>query len=429
MPRRKDVSRYLKLVPLPELKGRITNALSDIPLRTERVGIDQSLGRVSAENVLSPADVPATPTSAMDGYAIRSAELKAADVLHPVFFTVKGSLHPCSVRPDDGLSGTETYYVATGAPVPPGADAVVKVEETRIEGGKVSISFALPKWKNVVQQGEDIRAGSLLVERGQVVNPAMIALLISAGRSSLTVSRRPKIGILSTGDELTVLGSGEKGKRINNYSNLVAGYLREAGAEPLPLGVAKDEEGSIARIVAKELPALDALVTIGGTSVGTKDYTPNALQTASSFKEVFHGVKVVPVRPTGMFMVNGKPVILLPGHAVAAALSFAFVVRPVVNILSGLDFDAAAPKLRALLSEDLHNPRPLGAVFLLKLAEENGEYMASPLRWGSNLLSSLALANAYALLDSNETIKKGEVVLSTLLGPTEISRVGKGHHP
>lgn len=359
----------------------------------------------------------------MDGYAIRSDDTAGANESSPASFKVRGALSPSSDRPVSGLSEFDTYYVATGAPVPPGADAVVKVEESRRDGRNVAVSFHIQRWKNVALKGEDVRVGDVVVGRGQILNAAGVALLIAAGRTEVEVFRRPRVGILSTGDELTRLGSGEEGKRVNNYSNLIAGYLSEAGAVPVPLGVAKDDLAHIAELVERGLAELDALVTIGGSSLGVKDFTPGALMEVAGCRELFHGVRLVHVKPTGVFMAGSKPVVLLPGHAVSAALSFFLIVQPIVNILSGLEFGARAPAVGARMAEAVSNPRPLATLFLVKLVLGPDGYSAHLLRWGSNLISSLAAANGFVLVRPQSSLGRGQETTVSLLGARELSRI------
>lgn len=421
--KRKDMARYLKLLPYSRVREKIIEAVRTRHTLVERVPIDSALGRVCAEEVVSPCDVPAISTSAMDGYAIRTADAAKADASHPILLRVKGTLYAGSRRPSSRLRGGDAYYVATGAPIPEGADAVVKVEETRQVGNGVSVSVSVPRGKNVALRGEDIRAGRAVVTKGHVANAADIALLVSAGKRSLAVFGMPKVGILSTGDELTLPGREEEGKKANNYSNLLAGYLTCAGAIPVPLGVAKDYSAEILGKVERNIEDLDALITIGGSSVGRKDYTPDALKGAADFVEVFHGIRLVPVRPAGLFTVEGKPVVLLPGHAVAASLAFFLVVRPIINLLSGLSFDSGIPVIRAYLTEALSNPHPIEALFLTKLTVDEGGYDATPLRWGSNLMSSLVTAHAYVRLGPQQSLEAGEEVAVTLLGAQEISRI------
>jgi molybdenum cofactor synthesis domain-containing protein len=423
---RTDIGNYLKLMTYAEVRTKIEQALSGVRLATERVHVDDALGRVSAEGVSSPCDIPAAASSMMDGYAIRSDVTIKADDSNPASFKVRGALSPSSARPTSELGEFDACYVATGAPIPPGADAVVKVEESRLSGSNVAVSFHLPKWKNVALQGEDVHVGDLLVGRAQILNAADIALLIAAGRTDVEVFRRPRVGILSTGDELTHIGSGEQGKKVNNYANLIAGYLSEAGTIPVFLGVAKDDQAHITGVVEKQLARLDALVTIGGTSMGVKDFTPGALMGLAECRELFHGIRLVPVKPTGVFMIGKKPVILLPGHAVSAALSFFLVVRPITNILSGLKFTSRVPAVRARISEELTNPRPLGVLLLVRVTARDEEFTAIPLPWGSNLVSSLARANGYVQVEPHTSLEKGERVTVSLLGANELLRVMEG---
>ena len=426
---RADIGNYLKLLPYGEVRARIEQALSDAELATERVPVDEALGRVSAESVSSPRDIPTFSSSMMDGYAIRSDDAIKADESHPASFKVRGALSPSSERPSSALGEFDTYYVATGAPVPPGADAVVKVEESRLSGANVVVSFHIQKWKNVALQGEDVHAGDVIVTCGQILNAPNIALLIAADRTDIEVVRRPRVGILSTGDELTRLGSGEAGKKVNNYSNLIAGYLSEAGAIPVSLGVAKDEQGHITELVERRLAQLDALVTIGGSSMGVRDFTPRALMGVPQCRELFHGVRLVPVRPTGVFMIGDKPVVLLPGHAVSAALSFFLIVRPIVNILSGLKFDSRSPAVKARISDELSNPRPLATLILVSLTSLGKDYSAKPVRWGANLVSSLAGSNGYIQLEPHMSLESGQEATVFLLGANELLRIAEGGRP
>lgn len=426
MEERRDVSRYPKLLPYYKVKGRITDALSGMSPLSERVHVDAARGRVCAETILSRCNVPAVATSAMDGYAIRSVETQKTSNSRPAIFNVTGAIYPGARPPRVRLRGVEAIYVGTGAPIPGGADAVVKIEEARSLGDRISVSTIVPRWKNVICIGEDVRTGTVVVERGQIVNAADVALLIAVGRYSLSVFRTPRIGIVSTGDELTPLSKKEEGKKVDNYSNLIAGYLADANALPVPLGVARDDSDEILRIIRRGVRDLDALITIGGSSVGARDFTSMALRRASNCVEVFHGIRLVPVRPAGLFVYEGKPVVVLPGHAVAATLSFFLVARPVVNLLSGLDFDSRATILKARLTKQVSNPRPIGALFLAKLTALNGNYEAAVLPWGSDRISSLAGANAFFELKPHQTLGREEEVGLTLLGAPEISRVSSG---
>ncbi len=420
-----DGARYPKLLPYAKVRGLIVESIAGRAPLSEKVPVDSSLGRVSAERVLSQVDAPMVAISAMDGYAVRSIETRGARSDSPVLFDVIGSLQPSSAKPSRRIRGRQAYYVGTGAPVPAGADTVVKIEEARAVDGGISVSQSLTRLKNVVPKGDDIRRGSTIINKGEVVSAAGVALLIAGGRRDLTVYRRPRIGILSTGDELTPLGREQVGKRVNNYSNLLAGFLTDAGAVPVPLGVAGDRAEEILDVVQKSIGGLDGMITIGGSSVGERDFTAAALRQARGSVEVFHGIRLIPVRPTGLYLLEERPVILLPGHCIAAALSFFLTVKPIVNLLSGLDFRSRTAMVRASLSETISNQRPIGALFLVSLTEAAGGYTASPLPWASNRLSTLSRANAFLELSPQETAEQGCEVTVELLGDQELSRIAR----
>jgi molybdopterin biosynthesis enzyme len=160
--------------------------------------------------------------------------------------------------------------------------------------------------------------------------------------------------------------------------------------------------------------------------VGDRDFTAAALRRGSEGVEVFHGIRMVPVRPAGLYLVNRKPVFLLPGHCVAAALSFFLVVKPALNVISGLEPEAGVPKVRARLSDDVANSRPLDALFLAKLSSSRGEYVASPLPWGSDRITTLGESNGFLQVGPRQTLKAGEEVNVRLLGAGEFSRINGG---
>jgi molybdopterin molybdotransferase len=416
-PKRPGGTRFLKLLPYSKLREMVTAALRNATIGTEVVAPSDALGRVCAESVVSGHDVPAAPVSAMDGYAVRSAETKTASPTNPVRFNVKGSVFP---GPGEvpRLGRLEAFYVATGAPIPKGADAVVRVEEARLSGDQIVVMRSIPKWKNVALRGEDIHSGQVIVERGRIIRPPDIALLISAGRSNVRVFRRPRVGILSVGDDLTEPGS-IGGKTVNNYSNLICGYLSETGSDPLPMGVASDDPVQVRNIIEGRIDELDAIITIGGCSVGENDQTPSAFPEGL----LFHGIRLLPIKPTGMAIVRRKPIILLPGHAVSAALSFFLVALPALNIISGLGFDTRIPGIKARAAKRFSNTHTIDALYLVRLRRSDGEYEATPLGWGSNSLSNLARANGFLRLAPAQVVEKGEAISVTLLGGLEMSRV------
>lgn len=421
--KRPDQKTYLKLLPYEEIRNRIIEAIAEQKLGYEAIPVDRAIGRVCAEVVKSRTDLPPRHEAAMDGYAINSAETHRASESKPASLSVQRHLYPDSgSRPP--LRTGFACYTATGAPIPKGADAVVKVEETRLNAGKIGITHPVETWKNVFRRGEDFRKGQILFQKGRVFNSADVALLISCGRRTVTAYKTPRVGILSVGDELTSLDSKDGNKKtINNYCNLVSGYLSEFGASASSIGISKDREADITRSIERAIDDFDILLTVGGSSVGIRDLTMDAVSSLKDSTVVFHGIRIVPIRPTGLVMVGKKPIVILPANAISAALAFFLVVLPILNLFSGLPFEHRCPKVRASNVSAFRNDRPISALFLVTIEEKDGMYNSKSLGWGSNLILNLSRANAFVELAPNQKVAEGDEVVARLLGSGEMTRI------
>ena len=402
------------LLPYHDVKRRIVNALSPLTLTSEAISVDEALGRVSAQSVRSRVNLPSENTSAMDGYAIQSSYSTNAS-LNRVSFKIKGSVYPEDVGARLRVGPFETSYVATGAPIPRGADAVVRAEDARLVNNHVFIARQVLKGKNIAMKGEDVKLGQPLINKREIITPAKVALLMQCGIRKIRVFKAPRVAILSIGDELALFSEHTKHKVANNYANLIQCYMAELGLQGIILGIAKDDPAEIRGIIENEIKNFDVIITIGGSSVGAKDYTLEALSLEHS-EVVFHGVRIVPIRPAGLVVVNGKkPIVVLPSHSITTTLSFFLVALPVLNIISGLEFGSRHLRIRAFAEDQFSNSRYIDALHLVKLQSiENGEYKAKALRWGSNLISTLAEANGFVLLKSKQVIEKEERITVTL---------------
>jgi molybdopterin molybdotransferase len=417
--------RFLKLLPYEEIKKKIQSAF--FPIGVESVYVDQALGRVSAETVHSEHDIPGRSISAMDGYAIDSDQTIRASVREPVHFTIKSAPREnLGVCANNGSS-----YVSTGSPLPYDANAVVRIEEARRQGQDILVTRRVSKWDNVSMQGEDIRAGDLVLEKSCIINSAKVALLIACSRRKIKVRKIPKVGIISIGAELDAFHHNEdqgrespRGK-INNYFNLIQGYLANLGLESKLVGIVDDDPKAIRDLINRELEDHDVLITIGGTSVGKSDLTHDAVLLAQDASMIFHGVRVVPIRPAGLASVKNKPVVMLPGHAVSVALSFFMVALPTLNVLCDLPLDARRPVINARALWSVSNDRGIDALELVKIKKANDTlgYCAEPLGWGSNLMSNLSKANGFVHLRAREKVAESDVVKVELLGSAELTRI------
>jgi len=397
-----------------------------------------AIGRVSAEDVMSMVAIPSETTAAMDGYAVRWSDLKSASPERPCSLRVKGSIYPGTPPGAHPLRSGVTYYIATGAPLPKGADSVIRVEEAvRSERNMIIVRRAIQKGKNVAIRGEDIHGGQRVVRRGQVLDPTDVSLLIGVGRQRIRAYKFPTVGLLSVGNELrefvpaqvNVDHKHRDGRITNNYLNLVSGFVTQFGSEAISLGTCQDDVASVQRAVLSGFEKeCDVVFTIGGSSVGRRDNVLNALETVPGARALYHGARLVPIRPSGVVMVRKRPVVIIPGHAVSALLTFFVIALPILNLMSGLSTLSRRVLLTAEAKRDIVNDRAIDALFLVKLEidEKSGGtgsyYFAEPLRWGSNLLFNLSQADGFVRLLPRQTIARKQMILVQLFAATPIAK-------
>jgi molybdopterin molybdotransferase len=440
--RRVDRVQTLKLLPYSEMRERLSLELKRI-MRIkgsdafETITVDLGLGRVSAETVYAQKDVPSTDISAMDGYAVQSVCTKRASHARPVSLKLKGSIFVASsLRDSFQIASDETYYVATGSSLPRNADAVARVEKTILTDEGIRILREIPRGMDIEPRGKDMRNGQVVLNSGTLISPSDIALLISAGVKRIRVNKLLKLGVLSIGDELRPFSPHEKELEeqesrtvVNDYSNLIMGYLKDLGIEGFNLGVSPDDADILRNKVSSSIFKLDALIAIGGSSVGRKDLTVSSLfASGPPARLIFHGLRVVPLKPVGVGLLGEiKPVIILPAHSISAALSFFIVAVPVLNLLSGLDFDSRMLVLNAVSTTPFSNEKPIESVRLIELREPNKEgeelFSAIALPWSSNLTSVLARASGFIILKPKQSISTGERIHVKLLGNYAASKI------
>ena len=403
------------LVPVDEHRARI---LAQVPiLEEERVQLLDARGRVLAEDVASDEDLPPFDNSAVDGFAVRAADLAGASREHPRSLRVREHLPAGTVAREPVAAGTAAR-IMTGAPVPPGADAVVMVEWT--DGGSAAVAVYTPvsPGDNVRPRGESVRAGDLVLERGQVLGPAELSMLASLGRTAVRTIRPPRVALLSTGDELVPLGTapGPGQIRDSNRYGLIA-QVAELGATPIDLGLVGDDEGRLRALVARGLAEADCLVTSGGVSVGDYDLTKRILGELGSIAP--YRVAMKPGMPQVFgIAAGGKPVFGLPGNPVSSLVVFDQFVRPALLKMAG-HRQVTRPRLLAVAAETIRKPR--GKVHFVRAVVDNvdGVLHARPTGpQGSGILRSLVLANALMILDADvESIAAGDHVPVELLSP------------
>lgn len=312
---------FRSTISIDEARAAIDRAVRPIE-RRERVALPAANGRVCACDVISPRDVPPFSRAAMDGYAVVAADTGGASAERPVALQRIETVYTGQTPTARVVSGT-CVEIATGAPMPEGADAVVMVEETAADGDVVRIRASVGPGQNVGRQGHDIRAGQVVLHAGEALNPSRIGALAAAGVAEIEVFARPTVAVLSTGNELVPpgrpLGPGQI-YEVNRFT--LSALVADHGGVPVPMAVVEDTDDALDRAIAQGL-ACDVLVSSGGSSVGDRDRAIDALRRRGEV--LFHGVAVKPGKPTAFGLIEGKPVFGMPGYP-TSCLSTAYIL-------------------------------------------------------------------------------------------------------
>lgn len=363
-------------------------------LGSEVVPATESVGRVLAADLIAAWDLPLWNNSAMDGYAVR-----AADCAGPVALRLSGYI-PAGSHSSELIAPGAAAKILTGAPVPPGADAVVPLEDTEERDGSVLVKGPVHTGAHVRRKGEDIRAGETILAAGAVVGPSEVCLLATFARLSISVIRRARVAILSTGDELVEPGESlGPGKIFNTNAYALAAAVKQTGGEPVILGIARDDRASLARLLKEGLQA-DALVTSAGASMGDRDLVREVLKELS-VRQVFYKVDVKPARPTAFAMHGDKPVFALPGNPVSSLLAFEELVRPALLKMMG-HRKVLRPLARVVLKEGF-DKKPGRVHFVrVRLERRDGALFASSAgRQDTGILRTMVEADGIAVLPAD----------------------------
>ena len=390
----------------------ILNSVS--PLPSEKVAVAESLGRVLCEDVRSGRNVPAFANSAMDGFAVRWADLAAASSAAPASLGIRGGLAAGAVSRKRVLPGT-AIRIMTGAPVPAGADAIVRVEYTETRGDRVAVFRTDGLGSHIRPAGEDIRKGQLVLERGRLLGAADIGLMASIGKATVRVRRRPVVAIVATGDELIgVEDRPSRGKVVNSNDYTLSSAVREAGAVAKSFGIVRDSRTRLAATFRKALDC-DALITSGGVSMGDYDYVKDALEDAG-VRMRFWKVAQRPGHPMAFGSKGPRPVFGLPGNPVSSLVSFILYVRPTLLKMMGHE-SLFMPVVRAKLAHDMKTAPGLKEFIRCRLEEESGRFLASSTgTQSSGVLRSLSLAQALVVAREDQTmLRKGSHAPAILL--------------
>jgi molybdopterin molybdotransferase len=381
------------------------------PLPAEEVPLHDAVGRVLAADVAMPWDLPGWDNSAMDGFAVRSADCAGPARLRVTSYIPAGGLPQGPVGPG------EAARIMTGAPLPPGADAIAPVEDVEEAGDAIRLRAAVRPGAHVRRRGEDLRAGEVALPAGTVVGPGEVSVLASAGRLSVPVIRRARVAILSTGDELVEPGQPlGPGQVCDSNGVALAAAVRLAGAEPVLLGIARDDRQALRTLLERGLQA-DVLVTSAGVSAGDRDLVRELLDELS-VRQIFWKVDIKPGRPTAFGVRGRTPVFSLPGNPVSSLLTFEQFVRPAILRLMG-HRRVFRPLRPAVLAAPLGKvPGRVNLVRVRLSRRDDGTLLASTAgNQETGILKTLLRADALAIIPAEQgPLVAGQAVAVQLLG-------------
>lgn len=410
------MNREEESYPMLEVEAAVERFLDHFrPLEAETVPVLEALGRVLAEDVVAEMDIPPLANTAMDGYAVRCDDTGGARSDAPRRLRVVADLAAGYTLNEPIAPGT-AVRIMTGAPVPPGTEAVIPFEEVEVEGDHILVFKRYPHHKNIRAAGEDVRAGEVVLAKGKLLRPQEIGMLAALGRAEVRVHRRPRVAILSTGDEvIDAADSWQPGKirDANGYAN--AAQVLKHGGIPIRLGIARDTINDLtAKIRVGLEQGADLFLTSGGVSVGDFDVVKTVL--AAEGEMTFWRVRMKPGKPLAFGLIQGTPLLGLPGNPVSAMVSFEMFARPAILTMLG-QTKLDRPTLGAILVDEIKRKDDRRHYVRVTLETRGGQTLARLTGdQGSGILLSMVKADGLAIIPEDlDHLPAGSTVQVMLL--------------
>jgi molybdopterin molybdotransferase len=372
---------FQKLTSVDDALQKFFAAVEFKQPKTVAVLLNCALNRVLAENVVAKVDVPRFNRSAVDGYAVNAGRTIGATQFKPKVFQLTDTSR---------IGAGRAKQVWTGNPIPEGADAVVMLEDTKLAKDRVDVWSQVTPGENVSKKGEDIRKGDVAAEVGTRLKPQHLGLIAALGMSKVRVYDKPRIAVLATGNELAELGNRLEGSQIFETNKLVLSALcSDLGAEPLDMGIARDDVDEISERLRIGLEKSDVIITSGGTSVGGSDFVPDAVNRIAKPGVIVHGVAMRPAMPTALASANGKPILILPGNPVAAIVGFEVFARPLICRMLGMKRVEPRLTVEAKMTRGIATALGRRNFVRVHVFRHNDELLAEPISArGSGMIST-----------------------------------------
>ncbi len=412
MKRKRDIYVMKEFFKVDTIEGVLAHVPSFTAVDTETVALADCLGRVTAEDVFSDVDIPDFNRSTMDGFAVKASSTFGASEANPAYLNVRGQIR-MGERPDFSIGPGEAARIATGGMLPEGADSVVMVEHTDVlDDTTIEAYRSVAPGQHVIEKGEDIRHNQPALKAGTRIRPQEAGLLAACGRTETSVFRRPRVGIISTGDEVVPVDQvpGEGQIRDINTQTL-SDQVLAAGGMPMVFGIVRDNRDDLMDKCRRALESTDMVMISGGSSVGARDFTVEVLDALPDTAILVHGISISPGKPTILARSGGKAFWGLPGHAVSAMVVFAVVVRPFLDRLCGLSQTVRRFPVQAVLSRNLASAQGRVDYVRVRLVEVDGQPVAEPVLGKSGLINTMVKADGLIAIGMNtEGLEKGTTV-------------------
>jgi molybdopterin molybdotransferase len=394
---------FLSLLAPPDALARLLEYLPG-QVQGETILVESALGRVTAEALLAPYSLPAFPRSTVDGYAVRAADTFGASESLPAYLWLIGEV-PMGAEPAFPIQPVQAALIHTGGMLPAGADAVVMIEHVQaVREDEIEVLRACAVGENILKIGEDVSQGEVIIPAGTRLRPAEIGGLMALGLTRVLARRKPRVGIISTGDEVAPPDAPLKPGQVRDINSYSLGALvAQAGGEAVLYGIIPDDAAALAQAVRRALAETDALVITAGSSASTRDLTAEVIQQAGDPGVLVHGLNVKPGKPTILGVCDGKAVIGLPGNPVSALVIAGIFVTAVVERLLGVAPGQRQGRVTARLSLNLPSQAGREDWVPVRLIREGHGYRADPVFGKSNLIFSLARADGLARIPPDAT--------------------------
>ncbi len=368
-------------------------------MQSELVAVKVSLGRIVSRDVFSPEYSPGFPRSTVDGYAVKASDTYGASESMPVYLKLTGEI-TMGRQADINLSPGTTAIIHTGGMLPQNADAVVMFENsTTSRPGEVEILRAAAEGENVILTGEDVKPDDLIIPSGSLIRPQELGGMLAVGVKNIEVYKRPRIAVISSGDELVppdiAPGPGQV-RNINSYT--IAALIQESGGIPIEYGIMPDKIDQMRSIMQKALFDCEMMIVTAGSSTSTRDLTAGIINDLGSPGILSHGINVRPGKPTIFAVCNGKPIVGLPGNPVSALVIAKLFVVPVIEKLSGRNKQRIVSQVSALLESNIPSQAGRTDYYPVVLSERGSDVFAEPVHYKSNLIFSLIRADGLACI-------------------------------